>query len=205
MLSRRSFLKKTTCIAAAGTFALQASPLLAKATTNMTAMEAIFTRRSVREYTDEDVTPKQIEMLLKAAMQAPSAGNDQPWEFLVITDRAKLKEVTTIKKAVGMAKDAPLGILTCYNTEFESPKQKGFSVQSVSCATQNLLLAAHAMGLGGVWTSAYPNEKFVEAYRKLFSLPENIVPVAFVVIGHPKTQPETKDGFKPERVHMNAW
>ncbi len=205
MLTRRNFLKVGTVFAAVGVTTLQSSPVMAKSLTNMTAIEAIFTRRSVREYTDEAVSPKQIDILLKAAMQAPSAGGDEPWEFLVITDKAQLEAVTTIKKGVKMAKGAPLGILTCYNTDFVSPAQKDFAVQSVSCATQNLLLAAHAMGLGAVWTSAYPNEKFVEAYRTLFKLPQNIVPVAFVVMGHPKTSVEPQDNFKPERVHTNVW
>ncbi len=206
MLSRRSFLKNTTLVAAAGALSLQATPLLASSTNtkpSMTAIEAIFSRRSVRSYTDEPVSQEAIDMLLRAAMQAPSAGNNQPWEFLVVTDKAKLEEITKVKKAVSMAKKAPLGILTCYNKDYE--KLKGFAVQSVSCATQNMLLAAHAMGLGAVWTSVYPNEEFVKGYREVFALPENIVPVAFVVIGHPKKQPAPKDYYKAERIHTNVW
>ncbi len=173
------------------------------ATKNMSAIDAIMTRRSVRSYTDEPVSQEHIDLLLKAAMQAPSAGDDQPWEFLVVTDKAMLLEVTKVKKAVAMAKDAPLGILTCINTDYE--KLEGFAEQSVSCATQNILLAAHAIGLGAVWTSAYPNEKFVEGYRKVFNLPANIIPVAFVVIGHPKAKMKVKDTYKADRVHVNKW
>ncbi len=204
MFTRRSFLKQASVAAAVGSMTLYANTK-AQANNSMTGMETIMSRRSVREYTEQEISPKQIETLLKAAMQAPSAGNDQPWEFLVITDKAKLNEVATIKKGVKMAKGAPLGILTCYNTNLESDSQKGFAVQSVACATQNILLAAHAMGLGGVWTSAYPKQSFVDAYRKLFTLPENIIPVAFVVIGHPKAKPEAKNDFKPERIHTNVW
>ncbi len=205
MFTRRSFLKKSALIAAISTITFHNTPLVAKANTKstMTAMDAIFTRRSVRSYTEELVSQEQIDMLLKAAMQAPSAGNNQPWEFLVVTDKEKLSEITKVKKAVAMAKNAPLAILTCYNTEYE--KLKGFAVQSVCCASQNILLTAHAMGLGAVWTSVYPNEDFVAGYRKVFNLPENIIPVAFIVIGHPKKQPEPKDYFKPERIHTNVW
>ncbi len=203
MLSRRSFLKATTLVAAAGSLSLQASPLLAETKNNMSVVDAIFTRRSVRSYTEDPVSQEHIDLLLKAAMQAPSAGNNQPWEFLVVTDKGKLEEVAQVKKAVSMAKKAPLGILTCYNRDYE--KLKGFAVQSVSCATQNILLMAHSLGLGAVWTSVYPNEDFVAGYRKVFTLPENIIPVAFVVIGHPKKQPVPKDYFKPERIHTNVW
>ncbi len=205
MLSRRNFLTKATFMTALGALSLQATPLLANTSKQdkMSAIDAIFTRRSVRSYTDQAVSQEQIDMLLKAAMQAPSAGNNQPWEFLVVTDKAKLEEITKVKKAVSMAKGAPLAILTCFNRDYE--KLKGFAVQSVCCATQNILLTAHALGLGAVWTSVYPNEDFVAGYRKVFALPENIIPVAFVVIGHPKKQPEPKDYFKPERVHTNVW
>ncbi len=203
MLSRRNFLKNTTLLTAASALSLQATPLLANTNSAMSLKDAIFTRRSVRSYTEEAVSQEHIDMLIKAAMQAPSAGNNQPWEFLVVDDKAKLEEIAQVKKAVSMAKKAPLGILTCINRDFE--KLKGFGVQSVCCATQNMLLMAHSLGLGAVWTSVYPNEDFVAGYRKVFSLPENIIPVAFVVIGHPKKQPQPKDYFKPERVHKNTW
>ncbi len=205
MFTRRQFLKTSTLVAAMGTLSLQATPVIASANkaSTMTAMDAIFTRRSVRSYTDELVSQEQIDKLLRAAMQAPSAGNNQPWEFLVVTDKAKLVEITKVKKAVAMAKNAPLAILTCFNKDYE--KLKGFAVQSVCCASQNILLTAHALGLGAVWTSVYPNEDFVKGYRKVFNLPDNIIPVAFIVIGHPKKQPEPKDYFKPERVHTNVW
>ncbi len=207
MFSRRSFLKKATIATTLGAVAVHTTPLLATAknTVPMTGMQTIFTRRSVRQFTDETISPEHIETLLKAAMQAPSAGNEQPWEFLVVTDKAKLQELPNLKKGIKMAKNAPLGILTCYNTELTSPNQADFAVQSVSCATQNILLAAHAMGLGAVWTSAYPNEAFVDVYRKLFNLPQNIIPVAFVVLGHPAAPTEPKNDFKPERVHTNKW
>ncbi len=203
MLTRRNFLKTSTLVAATGALSLQATPVLASTENTMSVKEAIFTRRSVRSYTEEAVSQEHIDMLIKAAMQAPSAGNNQPWEFLVVTDKAKLEEITQVKKAVSMAKKAPLGILTCINRDYE--KLKGFGVQSVCCATQNILLMAHSLGLGAVWTSVYPNEEFVAGYRKVFSLPENIIPVAFVVIGHPKKQPAARDYFKPERVHINTW
>ncbi len=206
MLSRRAFLKSATLAGTVGAVSL-AAPLAStsQASTVMTGMQTIMTRRSIREYTDEAISDKHIESLLKAAMQAPSAGNEQPWEFLVVTDKAKLEAITTMKKGVKMAKGAPLAILTCYNTELVSEAQKAFAVQSIACATQNILLAAHALGLGAVWTSAYPNEKFVKIYRELFNLPAHIVPVAFVVIGHPKNPVEPKNDYKPERVHTNVW
>lgn len=200
-LSRRTFLHGGA--ATALTLAVAPQAAHATSTTGMDAMTAILTRRSVRAYTEAPVSQEHIEALLRAAMAAPSAGNEQPWEFVVITDKAKLREIPKVNRFAGMAKNAPLAILTCVSTERE--KHPGNGVLDVSAATQNILLAAHALGLGAVWTGVYPEKDRMDGFRQIFALPENIMPLALVVIGQPKAKPEKVDRFLPERVHRNLW
>ena len=169
----------------------------------MDAIEAIDTRRSVRRYTDEQVDDETIRQLLAAAMSAPSAANEQPWEFIVIKDRAMLNAIPTFSPFARMVKQAPLGILICADTR--SVVIPGFWVQDCSAATQNMLLAAHALGLGAVWTGVYPMEGQVAGFTKQCQLPDGVVPLAFVVIGHPAEAPKPRDRFNERRVHANVW
>ncbi len=170
----------------------------------LNALEAIMTRRSVRDFTQEAVSQEQITVLLKAAMAAPSAHNKQPWEFVVVTDRKVLSTVSKLNRYATMAKNAPLGILTCMDLNAE--KNAGYAMQSVSAATQNLLLAAHATGLGAVWTGIMPTDQdLVEQWQKLYGLPENIIPMAFVIIGVPNSRPKPKDAYDANKVHQNKW
>ncbi len=195
--SRPLFLPQSAIITAASLRASFVSSAHAQAK-NMDAMTAILTRRSVRAYTDAPVTEEQITTMLKAAMAAPSARNAQPWEFLVITDKEKLKAISHAP----MAQSAPLAILTCVDTTRETP---GYGIQDVSAATQNLLLAAHAIGLGAVWTGVYPSKERMTPIRQQFNLPDTITPLALVIIGHPRNQPEKADRYKAERIHTNTW
>ncbi len=169
----------------------------------MEAIECILSRRSIREYKPGDITPDQINTLLKAAMAAPSAGNQQPWHFVVVTDREKLDQLGEINPYAKMARQAPLGIMVC--GELALQKYPGYWVQDCSAAIENILLAAHGMGLGGVWTGIYPVEHRVESYLKLFKLPEGIVPLAFLVFGHPGEDKPPSDRYNPERVHYEQW
>jgi nitroreductase len=169
----------------------------------MDTIEAIHTRRSVRRYTDEEIDDETIRKLLAAAMSAPSAANEQPWEFIVIKDRAMLDAIPTFSPFARMVKKAPLGILVCADTR--NLIIPGFWVQDCSAATQNLLLAAHALGLGAVWTGVYPMEGHVAGFAKQCRLPEGVVPLAFVVIGHPAEEPKPQDRFTEHKIHSNLW
>jgi nitroreductase len=120
----------------------------------MEALEAILSRRSIRKYRDEPVGEEAIEQLLRAAMSAPSAGNQQPWHFVVIDGRDILEKVEKVNPYAGMAADAPLAVLIAAEPALE--KFPGYWVQDCSAAAENMLLAAHAMGLGAVWTGIYP-------------------------------------------------
>lgn len=169
------------------------------------AIENIMTRTSIRAYTPEAVSEQDIETMLRAAMAAPTAVNKQPWQFVVITDRALLDSIGAANPNIHSAK-APLAVLVCGDTDLalDGPA-KDFWVQDASAATENLLLSAHALGLGAVWCGVYPIADRVEYFRNLLQLPQNVVPMACVVIGHPDQSPQPKDKWKPERIHYNSY
>lgn len=169
----------------------------------MDTLTAIHTRRSIREYTDQPISEEAVQEILKAAMAAPSAGNQQPWQFIVITDPEILKEIPKINPYAEMAVTAPLPILICGDLKIE--RFAGYWVVDCSAATQNMLLAAHALGLGAVWTGIYPMEDRMDAFTKLIGCPEHILPHSLVVIGYPAQERQHPDRFKPERVHHNEW
>ena len=169
----------------------------------MEAIDAIMTRRSVRRFSDEPVDDATVTALLRAAMQAPSAANEQPWAFVMIDDRAALDAIPAFSPYAGWAKAAPLGILVCADTR--NLPFPGFWCQDCSAAIENLLLAAHALGLGGVWTGVYPLEDRVAGFARHCRLPDGVVPVGFLVLGHPAEAPPRQDRYPPERVHQNTW
>ncbi|MFW5733683.1 MAG: nitroreductase family protein [Oceanidesulfovibrio sp.] len=169
----------------------------------MDALEAILTRRSIRAYTEDPITDEQVETLLRAAMAAPSAGDAQTWAFVVVRDRELLDAVPAMHPYAKMTPQAPLAILVCGDVSAE--KYAGFWVQDCSAAVENLLLAAHAMGLGAVWTGIYPDAGRVEGFRRLFSLPEHIVPLALVPVGYPKEHKELIDRYNPSKVKRERW
>ena len=166
-------------------------------------LETILARRSVRRYTSQPVADSDITELLTAAMAAPSAGNQQPWHFIVIKDHASLERIPSIHPHAHMAAAAPLAILACADESLE--RHTGFWVQDLSAAVQNLLLAACAKGLGSVWVGIYPREERVAAFRKMFSVPESITPFALIPIGYAADEGEPKNRYNNERVHYEQW
>ncbi len=169
----------------------------------MNTLEAIRTRRSIRQYTDEAVPQETIKALLRAAMSAPSAGNGQPWQFVVVDERAMLDQIPSVSPYAAMCKQAKLAILVCGDTTKE--KYPGFWVQDCSAAIMCMLLAAHEMGLGAVWTGAHPMPDRVAGLKRLLGLPESVIPLGLVVIGHPSKTMPPQDRFQEERVHHNKW
>ena len=166
-------------------------------------LDAILSRRSVRAYTDHPVDDRLIEQLLRAAMAAPSAQNEQPWEFVVIRDRGLLEGISRSQPYAGMTRDAQVAIVVCADLDRE--KSAGFWVEDCAAATENVLLAAHALGLGAVWLGYYPVEERMAALTALLGLPPRVVPFAVVSIGFPAGQPTPVDRFDPARVHHEQW
>lgn len=169
----------------------------------MDTLEAIRTRRSVRTYEERPVGEPVIRELLGAAMQAPSAGNARPWQFIVITDRRILSRVPGINPHAAMAPGAAFGVVVCGDLSLE--EYPGRWVADCSTATENLLLAAHAKGLGAVWTGIHPVGERMSAFRELLGLPEHVMPLAFVPVGYPKETPAPEDRFEEKKVHRNGW
>lgn len=169
------------------------------------AIENIMTRTSIRQYKDQPVEQEKIDIMLKAAMAAPTAVNLQPWHFIVITDKNTLKLLSGQQP-----NNAPLMIAVCGDTDKTTmPDGKGklpdFWVQDVSAATENLLLAAHAQGLGAVWTGVYPAMERVAEVANVLNCPNNIIPLAVVRIGYPDESPEPKNKFKEENISYNKF
>jgi len=167
------------------------------------SLEAIYSRRSIRKYADKPVAESDVEALLRAAMAAPSAGNEQPWHFVVITERQLLDAIPGFHPYAGMTAEAPLAILACGDPALE--KYPGFWPQDLAAAVENLLLAAHAKGLGAVWVGLYPTPERVERMRQLIGIPPHIVPFALVPVGHPAESKPPGERYNPHRVHRNRW
>lgn len=169
----------------------------------MELLEGIFTRRSIRKYTSKEVSEDKVELMLKAAMYAPSASNQQPWHFMVINNRQILEKIAEVHPYAKMLKQAQLAILVCGDTNLELSKD--YWVVDCSAATQNILLAAHELGLGAVWLGIHPREERKKEIRNIFKLPENVQPMSLISIGYPAEEKEMPERFKPERIHYNAW
>lgn len=164
-------------------------------------IQTIFARRSIRKYTDRPVSKEEIRTLLEAAMAAPSASNRKPWRFIVITERRTLDALAEAHPYGKMLFEAPLCISVCGDlTEVEQ-----FWVQDCSAATENLLLAATALGLGAVWLGVYPNQERVAAVRAILGLPETVTPLNLISIGYPAEEKEPRTQYDESRVHWEHW
>lgn len=166
-------------------------------------MNAILARRSIRKYTEQPVSEEVIKEILEAAMSAPSAGNEQPWHFIVINDRKILAEIPKFHPYSQMLKDAPVAILVCGDEQLE--KYKGFWVQDCSAATENILIAVQEKGLGAVWLGIYPEEDRVAGIRQLLNIPANIIPLSLIPIGYPGEEKPPANRYDPTRIHYNKW
>lgn len=171
----------------------------------------IMTRTSVRNFTGERVDEKLLEIMLKTSMAAPTSMNFQPWHFIVVEDALLIDELANKLPYAKMLKEAGLGIVICGDISLydrinlmTNEDNTLYWVQDCSAATENLLLAAHALGLGAVWTGVYPLESRISLLKKLLKLPENLIPLNIVVVGNPVHLPgEGKNKWKPERIHYN--
>ena len=166
--------------------------------------ENILTRASVRTYLDKPVDSAKIERLLRAGMAAPSAADKRPWHFVVVTDRELLDGLAKANPNAGFAKKAPLAIVVC--SDMNKTLQGGgkdFWIQDVSAVSENILLAAHAMGLGAVWTGTYPAPDRCKAVAEVLGLPKYLVPFNTIVIGYPASQVKPKDKWDERNVTYN--
>lgn len=170
------------------------------------AYRNIIERTSVRLFTDEDVTARQRDAILHAGMSAPSGVNKQPWEFVVVTDKDLLAKLADALPYAKMAARAPMAIVVCGNSErFLDGPDANLWEQDLSAASENILLAAHALGLGGVWTCLYPHEDRMKAAADILGIPAGVVPFNLIPIGHPAVEGKPMDKWHPDRVHYNGF
>jgi len=169
----------------------------------MELYHGLLSRRSIRNFTGEPVTDRQMEQVVRAGMYAPSARNTQPWHFIVVNDKDKCIQFSEFHPYAKMLPQADKAILVCGDTTLENAS--GYWMVDCANATQNMLLAAHALGLGAVWLGIYPRNERMEATSQLFQLPGTIRPLALVALGVPAHSPEIPDRYRPERIHYNMW
>ena len=171
------------------------------------AMTVIAERTSVRRYENREIPDEVVERLLRAAMCAPTAINLQPWEFIVVKDKAALAQLAAANRYGGMIAQAPLAIVVCGDTLQEASGQPNkWWMLDGSAATENILLAATAQGLGAVWTAAYPHEDRIAAVRKILSIPERYVPLCVVPVGYPADPTaRPKDKWRPSKIHKERF
>lgn len=166
-------------------------------------MDPVFQRVSIRQFTGQSVEPEKIERLLRAAMAAPSATNQQPWEFVVVTEPGMLQTLSQCTPYASPMGRATLGFVPCARTE--GLRAPDFNQIDLSAATENLLLEAVELGLGAVWIGVAPREEVMEKVRKALGIPENIQPFAMVACGYPAEEKDQADRYDPQRVHWGKW
>ena len=169
----------------------------------MEAMEAIMTRRSIRKFNGEPIADQELIKILDAAMHAPSARNSQSWHFIVEKQRQRLNELSEIHPYGKMLRSAGAAILVCGDLDLDPSLV--YQIQNCSAATQNALLAAHALGIGSVWLGIQPREERISSMVRFFKLPPNIVPVSLVALGWPLEKPVAHDRFKMDRIRYGSW
>jgi nitroreductase len=170
----------------------------------MDTLDAINKRRSMRKYSPQKLTMDELTPLLEAAMAAPSAMNSQPWEFIVITDEKKLEELRMVLPYGKF--EAPAAIIVCGNhLKAKNPGSWGFWVQDCSAATENILLAATALGLGSCWIGVHPIGLIKQGIRKVLKLPVGVIPFCAVYLGHPEFEKKGRTQFDESKVHCEHY
>ena len=169
----------------------------------MDIIEGILSRRSIRKFFPDKISDDLIETWLKCGMQAPSAGNEQPWHFIIIKNKEILHKIPKFHNHAQMLNQAALAILICFDPALE--KHDKMAIQDCAAATQNLLLAIHSQGFGAVWLGVYPREKRMLGLKSLFQIPNNIIPFSLIAIGKSAEEKETQNRFNEKRIHYDKW
>lgn len=164
-------------------------------------LETIFNRKSVRKYTERPVEKEKLETLVRAGMAAPSSRDRRPWEFVIVTNRDLLDKMGDGLPLARMLKETKQAIIVCGDTV----KSENAWQLDCSAAAQNILLAAESMGLGAVWTAAYPYPERMKIIRDALQLPEHILPLTVIPLGYPTGIEKPKDKYNKKQIHYNGW
>jgi nitroreductase len=169
------------------------------------SIEIIHQRKSVRNFTGKPVTQEQLDILLKAAMAAPSAVNCQPWEFIVVSERKTLDTLADVLPYAKMLFQAAVAIIVCGVPSKSHKQMVEYAVINSALASENILLAAEALGLGAIWTAAYPYPDRMNSVRAVLHIPLDIIPLNVIPIGHPTGEDKPKNKFIPNKIHSEKW
>lgn len=170
------------------------------------AISNIFSRKSVREFSEKEISKSDLELIVRAGMAAPSARNLQPWAFVIITDRETMDFLAEALPHAKMLKQANAAIVVCGDLDKVSPtSKKNYWVQDCSAATQNILLAAEAIGLGAVWTAAFPYEERMKPIQQCLNMPKNFLPLNIIPMGYPASDNKPKDKWNPENLYWDKF
>lgn len=168
-------------------------------------LQLLLARRSVRQYLADDIPDAVLRDLLEAAMAAPSACAKDPWEFIVVRRQATREAIAKALPNGAMLARAPLGIVVCGDLRRAHAGELSYLLQDCAAAIENLLLAAHACGLGACWLGVHPRQERVAHLRALFNLPEHVVPVSVIAVGWPAETPAPRSRYAEARVHREHW
>ena len=169
------------------------------------ALSVIHNRKSVRSFTGQRVSKDALDKIIRAGMAAPTAVNKQPWTFVVVTDRKILDTLAAGLPYAKMLDKAGAAIIVCAMPEKAYEKSLELAVIDSTCASENILLAAEALGLGAVWTAAYLYKDRMDTARKALNMPQDIIPLNVIPVGHPTGTDKPKDKYKPENIHWEKW
>jgi nitroreductase len=187
-------------------FGAAVSPLAAKEGTNVKdTFSVIHSRKSVRSFTGKPVDRAALEKIVRAGMAAPTAVNRQPWSFVIVTDKGKLEQLAAGLPYAKMLSRAGAAIIVCSDPREAFDGSREFAVIDASLAGENILLAIEALGLGGVWTAAYPDQDRMKLVRGALGIPQDVMPLSVIPVGEPTGEDKPKDKFKQEKIHWEAW
>ncbi len=169
----------------------------------MEILEALYTRRSIRKFEFKNISDEVLRKILRAGMSAPNSGGQRLWQFVVIKDRDQMEKIIAAYPYAKMLRDVPIAIIVCFDKSREKYEERW----QMDCATAslNILLAAHGLGLGGVWLEIYPIDERVKAIRESFDMPEYVVPFAAFGIGHPAEEKPELDRYEESLIHYDSW
>lgn len=169
-------------------------------------LKTIHSRKSVRNFTQEPVKTELLKELVKAAMAAPSSVNKQPWSFIVVTRRELLDQIGNGLPYAKMLLSVKAAIVVCGIPELGTGgKDSDYWVQDCCAATENLLIAAESLGLGAVWTAAFPYADRVKVVKEALDIPKNVIPLNVIPIGWPERKDQVKDKFNESKIHWEKW
>ncbi len=168
-------------------------------------LDVIFSRRSVREYQDQEIPDEIISDLLEAGMAAPSAMTKDPWHFIVIKNKATLQKLADLLPHGRMLRYAPAAFLVCGDITKAHGQLESYMLQDLSAAVENILISANILGLGTCWLGVHPRPERMDGIRKLCNLPENIIPMCGIAMGWPLDKPQARTRFNADRVHRDTW